>query len=66
MNQVGFPSSCFNKPDKNTFWSLVSWKEMGDEWDRILYSTSFVQRNRYIPGSFVRFDLSDQSKEIDG
>jgi len=39
---------------------------MGAEWARILYSTSFVQKNRYIPGSFWRFDLSDQQKEIDG
>jgi len=39
---------------------------MGDEWARILYSTSFVQKNRYIPRSFLRFDLSDQWKEIDG
>ena len=60
VNQVGFPSSWFNKPDKNRFWSFVSWKGMGAEWARILYSTNFVQKNRYIPGSFLRFDLGDQ------
>jgi len=37
---------------------------MGDEWARILYSTSFVQKNRYILGSFVRLDLSDQGRRL--
>jgi len=38
---------------------------MGDEGAHILYCTSFVQRKRYILGTFLGFDLSDQSKEID-